>query len=141
MTRMTEQLHTVFGCSSLLARQADPVRQVPTTHLCRTTCACLPHLHPLCCCGAALMGSIKILQMDREGVEDRVYRLHYNNSQKRTDTFSLVRHTPSQQLPNSWVAVLLAGRQAQRSSRVCLQQIRIAACQGLFHSYHAAGML
>jgi hypothetical protein len=39
---------------------------------------------------SALMGSIKILQMDREGVEDRVYRLHYNNSQKRTDTFSLV---------------------------------------------------
>lgn len=37
------------------------------------------------------MGSIKILQMDREGVEDRVYRLHYNSSQKRTDTFSAVR--------------------------------------------------
>jgi hypothetical protein len=36
------------------------------------------------------MGSIKILQMDKEGVDDRVYRLHYNTSQKRTDTFSAV---------------------------------------------------
>lgn len=42
------------------------------------------------CNNAALLGSIKILQMDREGVEDRVYRLHYNSSQKRTDTFSIV---------------------------------------------------
>jgi hypothetical protein len=39
---------------------------------------------------SALMGSIKILQMDKEGVDDRVYRLHYNTSQKRTDTFSAV---------------------------------------------------
>jgi hypothetical protein len=39
------------------------------------------------------MGSIKILQMDKEGVEDRVYRLHYNSSQKRTDTFSAVSST------------------------------------------------
>jgi len=29
--------------------------------------------------------------MDRAGVEDRVYRLHYNESQKRNDTFALVR--------------------------------------------------
>lgn len=28
--------------------------------------------------------------MDREGVEDRVYRLHYNSSQRRADTCAAV---------------------------------------------------
>jgi len=37
-----------------------------------------------------VVGALKILQMDREGIEDRVYRLHYNDTQKRTDLFAAV---------------------------------------------------
>ncbi|WIA11066.1 hypothetical protein OEZ85_011218 [Tetradesmus obliquus] len=37
-----------------------------------------------------LVGSVKLLQMDREGMEDRVYRLHYNTSQHRNDHLSQV---------------------------------------------------
>eukprot|EP00878_Enallax_costatus_P000645 GHUV01000750.1.p1 GENE.GHUV01000750.1~~GHUV01000750.1.p1 ORF type:complete len:180 (+),score=54.44 GHUV01000750.1:127-666(+) len=33
----------------------------------------------------ALVGSVKLLQMDRAGMEDRVYRLHYNKAQHRVD--------------------------------------------------------
>lgn len=58
------------------------------------------------CNHAALLGSIKILQMDREGVEDRVYRLHYNSSQKRTDTFSLVSCEPGRAIPQQRPASL-----------------------------------
>lgn len=32
-----------------------------------------------------LVGSVKMLQMDRAGMEDRVYRLHYNKGQHRND--------------------------------------------------------
>jgi hypothetical protein len=32
-----------------------------------------------------LVGSVKIGQMDRTGIEDRVYRLHYNKGQHRND--------------------------------------------------------
>jgi hypothetical protein len=39
-----------------------------------------------------VVGSLKFLQMDREGVTDRVYRLHYNKSQQRTDLFAGVSH-------------------------------------------------
>jgi hypothetical protein len=118
---------------------------VSATHLWRTTSACLL-LYSICCCDAALMGSIKILQMDREGVEDRVYRLHYNDSQKRTDTFSLVRHTPSEQLPSGWTAVQLTVLVSGRLKKcpciqgAFLQQMRVTACQGLPQSHHAGGV-
>lgn len=39
-----------------------------------------------------MVGSLKFLQMDREGITDRVYRLHYNKSQQRTDLFAGVSH-------------------------------------------------
>lgn len=35
-----------------------------------------------------LVGSMKMLQMDRAGLEDRVYRLHYNKGQHRNDHFA-----------------------------------------------------
>lgn len=40
--------------------------------------------------GTALSGAMctaKFVNMDREGLEDRVYRLHYNEGQNRTDAF------------------------------------------------------
>lgn len=37
-----------------------------------------------------LAGVAKRLSIDHEGVEDRVYRLHYNKSQNRMDAFSAV---------------------------------------------------
>jgi len=37
-----------------------------------------------------VVGSLKLIQMDRAGMEDRVYRLHYNKGQNRTDHFSQV---------------------------------------------------
>lgn len=37
-----------------------------------------------------VVGSLKLIQMDRAGMEDRVYRLHYNKGQQRTDTFAQV---------------------------------------------------
>lgn len=39
---------------------------------------------------SAILGSAKLLQMDQAGLEDRVYRLHFSESQKRCDAFSLV---------------------------------------------------
>eukprot|EP00882_Tetradesmus_deserticola_P004796 GHRQ01005054.1.p1 GENE.GHRQ01005054.1~~GHRQ01005054.1.p1 ORF type:complete len:173 (+),score=47.03 GHRQ01005054.1:156-674(+) len=36
------------------------------------------------------VGSVKLLQMDREGMEDRVYRLHHNTGQHRNDHLSQV---------------------------------------------------
>jgi hypothetical protein len=54
----------------------------------RLTPCSLPTLSPPP--GAALLGSIKILQMDKVGLEERVFRLHYNESQKRNDTFAVV---------------------------------------------------
>eukprot|EP00879_Flechtneria_rotunda_P001286 GHRR01001435.1.p1 GENE.GHRR01001435.1~~GHRR01001435.1.p1 ORF type:complete len:172 (+),score=46.13 GHRR01001435.1:174-689(+) len=35
-----------------------------------------------------LVGALKTMQLDRAGVEDRVYRLHYNKGQNRTDAFA-----------------------------------------------------
>eukprot|EP00877_Chromochloris_zofingiensis_P012775 jgi/Chrzof1/7751/Cz02g35130.t1 len=38
----------------------------------------------------AVLGALKISQTDQEGLEDRVYRLHYNEGQNRTDLFAQV---------------------------------------------------
>jgi hypothetical protein len=37
------------------------------------------------------MGAAKLYQMDSEGLEDRVYRLRYNEGQNRCDKFAAVR--------------------------------------------------
>lgn len=78
------------------------------------------------------MGSIKILQMDKEGVDDRVYRLHYNTSQKRTDTFSAVSSSKG---AARWRGVYIAKWcvyavvasvlvQHQAKSQTCRQQVQ-----------------
>lgn len=38
----------------------------------------------------ALLGAAKLSQIDEEGMVDRAYRLHYNDSQRRTDLCSAV---------------------------------------------------
>jgi hypothetical protein len=40
----------------------------------------------------AALGSYKLAGQPREAVVDRVYRLHYNVNQNRTDRFCQVRH-------------------------------------------------
>lgn len=42
------------------------------------------------CCFTALLGVLRLSQVDEEGMVDRAYRLHYNESQRRTDTFAAV---------------------------------------------------
>uniref|UniRef100_A0A061SFB9 Uncharacterized protein n=1 Tax=Tetraselmis sp. GSL018 TaxID=582737 RepID=A0A061SFB9_9CHLO len=37
----------------------------------------------------SVLGAIRILSIDKEGVQDRAYRLHYNDAQKRCDKFWL----------------------------------------------------
>lgn len=47
----------------------------------------------LACCAAprtVVVGTLKLFQLDRAGMEDRVYRLHSNAGQRRTDTFAQV---------------------------------------------------
>eukprot|EP00210_Caulerpa_lentillifera_P001056 g1019.t1 len=39
---------------------------------------------------ADAFGVYKYIGMDQEGIEDRVYRLHYNEGQNRCDLFSLI---------------------------------------------------
>lgn len=51
---------------------------------------------------AALLGAAKLSQIDKDGMVDRAYRLHYNESQRRTDLFAAVSHFntfSSQQTP------------------------------------------
>ena len=45
------------------------------------------------CAGA--LGAARLYDQDPESNEDRVYRLHYNRGQNRTDTFALVRAYPA----------------------------------------------
>lgn len=33
----------------------------------------------------------RMTSLDADGIQDRVYRLHYNEGQRRTDTFAEVR--------------------------------------------------
>ncbi len=42
------------------------------------------------CMLAAALGIAKFTQMDQAGIEDRVYRLHFNQGQNRTDQFAQV---------------------------------------------------
>lgn len=39
---------------------------------------------------AALLGAARLSQIDKDGMVDRAYRLHYNDSQRRTDLFAAV---------------------------------------------------
>jgi len=41
--------------------------------------------------GAAGVGAVYGRGISEEGIEDRVYRLHHNSGQKRTDLFAGVR--------------------------------------------------
>lgn len=41
---------------------------------------------------AALLGPAKLFHIDQDGMVDRAYRLHYNESQRRTDLFAAVSH-------------------------------------------------
>eukprot|EP00878_Enallax_costatus_P005898 GHUV01006187.1.p1 GENE.GHUV01006187.1~~GHUV01006187.1.p1 ORF type:complete len:203 (+),score=54.09 GHUV01006187.1:302-910(+) len=38
----------------------------------------------------AVLGALRVGQLDKDGLEDRTYRLHYNKGQNRTDTFAQV---------------------------------------------------
>lgn len=37
---------------------------------------------------AGVMGTMKCSTLDKDGVDDRVYRLHYNEGQNRVDNFA-----------------------------------------------------
>lgn len=37
---------------------------------------------------AGVLGTVKCSSIDKEGVDDRVYRLHYNDGQNRVDKFA-----------------------------------------------------
>ena len=49
----------------------------------------------LFCCTAAL-GAARLYDQTPESIEERVYKLHYNRGQNRTDTFALARLTSAQ---------------------------------------------
>eukprot|EP00210_Caulerpa_lentillifera_P001144 g1101.t1 len=80
------QVGSVLGVSVVL----------PIAYLCNSTLQ-KDSVHKLVVCSAAggvtlsgLLGMYKMARMDREGMEDRVYRLHYNESQNRLDRMNTV---------------------------------------------------
>jgi hypothetical protein len=38
----------------------------------------------------AVAGAVRVSSIDQDGLEDRAYRLHYNQGQNRTDVFAEV---------------------------------------------------
>lgn len=58
--------------------------------VCLPTSSFLPRTRTSPIIPAGIVGALKFMQIDQAGFEDRVYRLHYNSGQKRTDDFSTV---------------------------------------------------
>ena len=87
--RKAVQAGGVFGASSSLLLAALRPQYRHTNALLRTA-----GLVTLGVGGAAAVaGLAKVATLDRDGVNDRIYRLHFNQGQIRVDTFSAVGGT------------------------------------------------